>query len=95
MGAVRGPAAVVRAAHRPRRSPSAPAAAAGSGRKIKARLFYVSEDGTRLTGVERDVAYGDGPAAQAEEIVKAQIAPVAAPLRVGGAARHHVARAAI
>jgi len=25
------------------------------GRKIKARLFYVSEDGTRLTGVEREV----------------------------------------
>ena len=23
------------------------------GRKIKARLFYVSQDGTRLTGVER------------------------------------------
>jgi hypothetical protein len=58
----------------------APVAAASSGRKIKARLFYLSEDGTRLTGVERDVAYGDGSAAQAEEIVKAQIAPVAAPL---------------
>ena len=58
----------------------APAAAATSGRKIKARLFYVSEDGTHLTGVERDVAYGDGSAAQAREIVKAQIAPAAAPL---------------
>ena len=33
-----------------------------------------------LTGVERDLAYGEGAAAQAEEIVKAQIAPVAAPL---------------
>lgn len=50
------------------------------GRKIKARLFYVSEDGTRLTGVERDVAYGDGAAAQAQEIVKAQIAAAAPPL---------------
>ena len=28
--------------------PAAPAAAVSSGRKIKARLFYVSEDGTRL-----------------------------------------------
>jgi spore germination protein GerM len=61
-------------------SPAAPAAAVSSGRKIKARLFYVSEDGTRLTSVERDVPYGDGSAGQAEEIVKAQIAPVAAPL---------------
>ena len=59
---------------------AAPVAEAGSGRKIKARLFYVSENGTRLTGVERDVAYGDGSAAQAGEIVKAQIAPVGAPL---------------
>lgn len=55
----------------------APAAApARPGRKIKARLFYVSEDGTHLIGIERDVAYGDGSAAQAQEIVKAQLAPV-------------------
>ena len=69
-------------AYRPRPQvlpPPAPAAAA-PGRRIKARLFYVSEDGTRLTGVERDVAYGDGPAAQAQEIIKAQLAPPAAPL---------------
>ena len=53
---------------RPRAQPPPPpaAAAAAPGRKIKARLFYVSEDGTRLTGVERDIAYGDGPAAQAQ-----------------------------
>jgi sporulation and spore germination protein len=50
------------------------------GRKIKARLFYVSADGTRLTGVERDVVYGDGPAAQAQLIINAQLAPAAAPL---------------
>jgi len=69
-------------AYRPRPQalpPPAPAAAA-PGRRIKARLFYVSEDGTRLTGVERDVAYGDGAAAQAQEIIKAQLAPAAAPL---------------
>ena len=60
--------------------PAAAAAAAAPGRKIKARLFYVSEDGTRLTGVERDIAYGDGPAAQAQEIMKAQLAPADAPL---------------
>jgi Sporulation and spore germination len=50
------------------------------GRKIKARLFYVSADGTRLTGVEREVVYGDGPAAQAQLIINAQLAPAAAPL---------------
>jgi spore germination protein GerM len=69
-------------AYRPRAQPlPAPkAAAAAPGRRIKARLFYVSEDGTRLTGVERDVPYGDGAAAQAQEIIKAQLAPAAAPL---------------
>jgi hypothetical protein len=59
---------------------AAPTAPAPIGRKIKARLFYVSEDGTRLTGVEREVVYGDGPAAQAQLIINAQLAPVAAPL---------------
>ena len=57
---------------------SAPAPPAG--RKIKARLFYVAEDGTHLTGVEREIAYGEGTVAQANEIVAAQLAPVAEPL---------------
>ena len=43
-------------------------------------LFYVADDGMRLTGVERDIAYGDGATAQAREIVAAQIAPVVEPL---------------
>ena len=59
---------------------AAPQAPAPPGRKIKARLFYVAEDGTRLTSVERDVAYGEGPDEQAREIVAAQIAPVVEPL---------------
>ena len=60
-------------------SRAAPAAAApATGRKIKARLFYVSEDGTRLTSVERDVPYGEG-VEQAREIMAAQLAPVADP----------------
>ena len=57
-----------------------PAVPAAPGRKIKARLFYVADDGTRLTSVERDVAYGDGVDAQAREIITAQIAQVAEPL---------------
>ncbi len=58
----------------------APAPPAPPGRKIKARLFYVSEDGTRLASVERDIAYGEGPLEQAREIMSAQIAPVTEPL---------------
>ena len=58
----------------------APVAAPAAGRKIKARLFYVAEDGTKLTSVERDVAYGEGPVEQAREIISAQIAPVVEPL---------------
>jgi spore germination protein GerM len=74
-----------RPASAPRQTPvpaaaTAPAAPAPPGRKIKARLFYVDEDGTRLTSVERDVAYGESADEQAREIVAAQIAPVAEPL---------------
>jgi spore germination protein GerM len=59
---------------------AAPAAPAPAGRKIKAHLYYVADDGLRLAGVERDVAYGDGPLEQAREIVAAQLAPVTSPL---------------
>ena len=48
-------------------------------RTIKARLFYVSDDGTRLTSVERDVPFAEG-SEQAREIISAQIAPAAPPL---------------
>jgi len=58
----------------------APAPPAASGRKIKARLFYVADSGMKLTSIERDVAYGEGAVAQAREIISAQIAPVVEPL---------------
>ena len=58
-------------------SPTAPTA---PGRKIKARLFYVADDGMRLTSIERDIAYGEGALEQAREIIAAQIAPVVEPL---------------
>src|SRR5262245_26107644 len=58
-------------------SPTAPAP---PGRKIKARLFYVGENGTKLTGIERDVAFADNAAEQAREIVAAQVGAVAEPL---------------
>ena len=57
-----------------------PSGPAPLGRKIKAHLFYVADDGTRLAGVERDVAYGDGTLEQAREIIAAQVAPVSDPL---------------
>jgi spore germination protein GerM len=49
-------------------------------RKIKARLFYIADDGRGLTSVEREVAYGADPGAQAKAILEAQIAPAAEPL---------------
>jgi hypothetical protein len=59
---------------------SAPAASAPPGRKIKAGLFFVSDDGLRLKRVERDVPFGEDTVAQARQIVDAQLAPVAEPL---------------
>jgi spore germination protein GerM len=59
---------------------AAPEAPVSQGRKIKAQLFYVSDDGLRLVGVERDVPYAEQAADQAKEILNAQIAPVPAPL---------------
>ena len=55
-------------------------AASDDVRKIKARLFYVGEDGTRLTSIERDVPFADQTVAQARRIIEAQLAPVDAPL---------------
>lgn len=49
-------------------------------RKIKARLFYVADDGRGLKSEERDVPYGADVVAQARAIIQAQLAPVAEPL---------------
>lgn len=57
-----------------------PGAEASSVRKIKARLFYISDDGTKLTSVEHDVPYAEGTVSQAKAILSAQIAPAAEPL---------------
>jgi hypothetical protein len=48
-------------------------------RKIRARLFYVDEQGTGLRAVEQEVLFGEGTAEQARRIVEAQIAPAPAP----------------
>ena len=43
-------------------------------RKIRARLFYVDDQGTGLKGVEQEVFFAEGAAAQARRIIEAQIA---------------------
>jgi spore germination protein GerM len=43
--------------------------------RIKATLFYVSPDGSRLTPAEREVPFGEGTIEQAKRIVEAELAP--------------------
>ncbi len=74
---------------RPRWQPATPgeavqqttAAAPGPAvaRRIQATLFYVSADGMRLVAVQREIAYGEGPAEQARQIVQALLAPAPSP----------------
>jgi hypothetical protein len=49
-------------------------------RKIKATLFFVSEDGMSLIGVEREVPFGEPVVEQARRIVEAQLGGAPAPL---------------
>jgi germination protein M len=48
--------------------------------RIKARLFYVSEDGERLVAVEREVPFAEGTVSQARRVVEAQLERPAPPL---------------
>jgi spore germination protein GerM len=67
-----------RAANAPAAALTAPAAP--SGPKIKAELFYVSDDGQQLIAVEREVPFAEGTVEQARQIVAAAVAPVSEPL---------------
>ena len=49
-------------------------------RKITATLYFVSEDGMSLVGVQREVAFGETVLEQAKQIVTAQLAAGPAPL---------------
>ena len=49
-------------------------------RRIRAHLFYVSEDGMGLVAVEREVPYGDDTATQARHLVVEQLKPAPSPL---------------
>lgn len=48
-------------------------------RKIRATLYYVSSDGSRLVGIDREVAYGEGTVQQAQRILEEQLKPAPAP----------------
>lgn len=67
-------------------APSA-AAPAGPERKIKATLYYISQDGLSLPGVQRDVAFADSIEDQARRIIEAQLSdaptPYLSPLPAG------------
>jgi len=53
---------------------------AAEARKIRARLFYVNEEGTALSSVEQEVSYGEGTVEQARRIVEAQLVTPSPPL---------------
>jgi spore germination protein GerM len=57
-----------------------PAATNAPERKIKATLYYVSEDGLTLVGSEREVPFVDQIDGQARRIVEAQLSEPPAPL---------------
>ena len=58
-------------------APDAPAAAAVP--RIKATLYFASEDGLRLVPVESEVALAEGVVAQARSIIESQLAAPAPP----------------
>lgn len=57
-----------------------PNAAIADARKIRATLFYVADDGSRLVGADREVPYAEGTAAQAQRLVEELLKPVEQPL---------------
>lgn len=59
---------------------NAAAGAPGETRRIRATLFYVAEDGSRLQGVDREVVYAEGPVDQARRLVEALVEPIDKPL---------------
>jgi len=70
----------------------APVASAPAVPKIKATLFFASEDGLRLVPTEREVPLAEGAVAQARSILEAQLsaeppAPLASTIPKGSALR--------
>jgi spore germination protein GerM len=59
---------------------NAAAGTPGETRRIRATLFYVAEDGSRLQGVDREVVYAEGPVDQARRLMEALVEPIDKPL---------------
>ena len=57
-----------------------PAPAAVAERKITATLYFISEDGLSLVGVQREVPFGEPVAEQARRILEAQLGQAPQPL---------------
>jgi hypothetical protein len=64
-----------------------PAVSTAAQPKIKATLYYISEDGLSLPGIQREVPFGDPIVEQARRIVEAQLGeaplPYASPVPAG------------
>jgi hypothetical protein len=60
-------------------APAAPSAPEKAVPRIKATLYFASEDGLRLVATEREVPLAEGVVAQARSIVEAQLAAEAPP----------------
>jgi spore germination protein GerM len=71
--------------------PAASSAVPADARKITATLYFVSEDGMSLVGVQREVPFGGTVLEQAQHIVTAQLgdapAPLASPIPPGARLR--------
>jgi hypothetical protein len=64
----------------PSASSPAPTAPPTAERRITATLYYVTEDGMALAGIQREVPFGETVLEQAERIVQAQLEPAPQPL---------------
>jgi hypothetical protein len=67
------------AAPAPAVTASVDTAPAGPQRKITATLYYVSEDGLSLPGIQREILFGEPIVEPARRIVEAQLAEAPAP----------------
>jgi spore germination protein GerM len=58
----------------------AAAGAPAAERKITATLYFISEDGMSLVGVQREIPFGEQPDEQARRIIEAQLQRAPSPL---------------
>jgi spore germination protein GerM len=71
---------IPRLARQQTETPPAGATAPAAERKITATLYFISEDGMSLVGVQREVPFGEDVVEQARHILTAQLGAAPAPL---------------